>query len=55
MDTRITMDVLIGETKPTYFVDYMCHGCWKNHSSSKDADEALRSRQELLDAQNAVA
>lgn len=52
MKTRITVETLIGEQQPTYFLDFECErGCWKNHASSKDLTEMETARKELIHAQ----
>jgi len=51
MKTRITVETLIGETIPTYFLDYFDEYRmeWKNYGSYKTLHQAQQERQRLVD------
>jgi hypothetical protein len=53
MKTRIIVERLIGESTPTYFVDYFDENRmeWKNHSSHKSLNKAESDRSALVNNQ----
>lgn len=48
-NVRINKVILIGDTQPTYFVDYKIgKDCWKNYGSSRIYDSALQMKKEII-------